>query len=64
MSLILVIQVFFSPIATLYKVKQLVMQSVNERLIKDLTEFECGAIIGCHYCNKSVQEMALRPDFP
>ena len=31
---------------------------------KELTEFQHGAVIGCHHCNKSVGGMSFLPDIP
>ncbi|CAI9570668.1 unnamed protein product [Staurois parvus] len=33
-------------------------------LSQELSEFKCGALIGCHLCNKSIQEISLLLNIP
>ncbi|CAI9607783.1 unnamed protein product [Staurois parvus] len=31
---------------------------------QELSEFKRGTMIGCHLCNKSIQEISLLPNIP
>ncbi|CAI9601852.1 unnamed protein product [Staurois parvus] len=31
---------------------------------QELSEFKCGAVIGCHLCNKSIHEISLLLNIP
>lgn len=54
----------FSPIATVSQrpVRAVYLSKHFERMVcsKELAEFECGAIIGFHHCNKSVSSSSSR----
>ncbi|CAI9610003.1 unnamed protein product [Staurois parvus] len=31
---------------------------------QELSEFECGTVIGCHLCNKSIREISFPLNIP
>ena len=64
-------QVFQSlPWPQVYKSKYLGMQTVSTNICErmghsqELSEFQCGSVIGCHLCNKSSCEMSSLLNIP
>ncbi|CAI9602859.1 unnamed protein product [Staurois parvus] len=45
---------------------QTVFTNICERMVrsKELSEFKCGTVIGCHLCNKSICEISLLLNIP
>ncbi|CAI9599292.1 unnamed protein product, partial [Staurois parvus] len=58
------------PWPQVYKINHLGMQTASTNVCErmgcsqELSEFKCCTVIGCHLCNKSIQEISLLINIP